>query len=127
MPDAGTGKGSGVSIHVMLCCNDWRDGNFEGRAECVEIEGLKMQGGSIRVNHENGVLQFGRLKVKASYKTWVGNWCWDMATVSAVDARRMLNYLIRQKWHCEEGACGLFDKINAGQEIGEVEWKEAEF
>ncbi len=47
------------------------------------------------------------------YSNWVGNWCWDAASVTPVVAADILNYLRELGWHNEGGfgdICGQWDR-----------------
>lgn len=124
-----------MPITIMLCCNDYRNGEFLGYAENIEIDEVEMVGGRVAVRGgleppatskpiegEEG-LRIGRIVVPClSYKTWVGNWCWDAAQVRAVHALKIVNYLIAAKWHCEDGPYAQYEAVNKGLPISPDEW-----
>ena len=128
-----------MAIHIMLCCNDYHNGAFLGYAESIEVGDITMVDGRVTVGYEekklkdsgpaegDATLRIGRLRVPClGYQTWVGNWCWDCAFVRAVHVQRILNYLIKRGFHCEQGPCALFDKINARQDITHADLGKAE-
>lgn len=121
----------------MLCCNDHRSGVFLGYAEAVEVQEVSLVGGRVSVNYEmkklaraqtvegDHTLRIGRIRVPAlGYKTWVGNWCWDLVHVRAVHALTILNYLAsKSDWHCEEAECSIFEAFNDRRLVTPEEWK----
>jgi hypothetical protein len=124
-----------MALKIALCCNDPDNGSWIGKAEHIEIEGIEMYGPEVRVNHENRklksagpaagdtVLRVGRVLVPClGYRTWWGNWCWDCASVRAMNALKVLNYLISRGWKCEQAACEVYDAINDGEPISGAQW-----
>ena len=125
-------------IKICLCCNDYRNGNFIGLAETVEIHDVTIEGnpvtcghldcrppkGSTKIEGEDG-LRIGRIVIPClSYKTWYGNWCWDSAAVRAVHALRVLNYLVQKRgWRCTEAENEIFTAINDRHHVTVSEWK----
>lgn len=125
-----------MPLQVMLCCNDWRNGNFLGRAESVEIHDVSLEGGSVTCNWINkrinsaksyegtSTLRIGRLLVPClGYKTWVGNWCWDCATVRAVHALKIINYLAKSRFHAIEAEAEIYEAVNDRHVVTPDEWK----
>lgn len=112
---------------VMVCCNDYRNGNPTGRFESLEIFDCELTGLPMTFSCEDRhhrernsgtgdmTARFGRLTVPAlSYKSWVGNWCWDAVSVRLIYAVRIWNHLVSTgNWHCEGGPCELFDLFNS--------------
>lgn len=108
---------------VCFACNDPDNGQFTGRADSIEIDfnngtvlSCRLQGTDIKIglNQNLSSIKIGRLRVPIrAYFSWHGNWCWDSATVDAVDAIRLFSYLSKLKhWHCEEAPDFLFDAFN---------------
>jgi hypothetical protein len=133
-----------VPTSIMLACNNPDNGEFTGECDFIEFDSgsgdieIRMQGRSVTVNferkgHRDGgpatgdcTLRVGRITIPAlGYESWVGNWCWDEARVRHVFALKVLNYLIRRGWHCEEGPSEFFDAINSGRQLTPNEWKAA--
>lgn len=125
-----------MALRIALCCNDPDNGNFLGKAEHVEIEGIELYGPEVTCNQEDRklksagpaegdtVLRVGRCVVSClGYRTWWGNWCWDAASVRAVNALKVLNYLISRGWRCEQAACEVYNAINEGKPIKPEQWK----
>lgn len=127
-----------MALRVMLCCNDWRNGNFTGFADSVEIEDVRLVGGRVAVRYDHGkrvpgahsiegddTLRFGRIRVPAlAYVTWVGNWCWDCASVRSIHALTLLNYLaVKLDWHTEDTAEEIAEAFDKRKVITPSEWK----
>lgn len=122
-----------VTIDLMLAVNHYGNGMHTGRVDAVDLYTpdesvaplLRLAGPPSRCylshsqnSHKPRILHIGRLRVRIlSYATWVGNWCWDQARINIEDAPRIINYLQRRGWICEEGATHLFDKYVAGKDI----------
>jgi hypothetical protein len=126
-----------MAIRIDMCCNDPDNGSWTGKAEYIHIQDVELYGPVVSVNHEgrklksarpaegDTTLRIGRVVVPClGYKTWYGNWCWDAAAVRAVNALKILNYLIGRGWKCEQAACEVYDAINAGHPIDPQRWKE---
>jgi hypothetical protein len=124
-----------MAIHVDFACNNPDNGNPVGKFHMMQVragdidmefEGPCYQSDGIRFNSDRGTTRVGRIKVNAlSYKSWVGNWCWDSITVSLKDALRIINYVGRQTkqgWHMSCGSEILFDAFDKRHAITEEEW-----
>ena len=125
-----------MPLRVMLACNDPDNGNWTGKADMVEIEGIELEGRAVSVDHYprkmrkalsgEGIetLRIGRCVVPSlGYRRWVGNWCWDCAHVRAMNALHILNYLVSRGWRCTAGTCEVADAIDAGKAIDQNTWK----
>lgn len=122
---------------IMLACNDWRNGNWLGVCESVEIADITLVGGRVTSAHSSErlinakayegdtTLRVGRVSIPClSYKTWVGNWCWDCASVRAIHALKVMNYLAgKPDWHCEEAEFEIFKAFNDRRVVTVDEWK----
>lgn len=124
------------TVGVMFACNDYRNGNRTAWVDAVEIpdwirvEGPRLHYGTEVVRASVGALgdtaprrrwylHVGRSHYYAArYQTWVGNWCWDLATLSLADANRLFEMLRRRGWGIEEGASGLFDRWQSHEPLG---------
>jgi hypothetical protein len=124
-----------MSVILMLCCNDPRGGLFQhwlGDAT-IEVRGesVELNGHRVRMAFKGGgKLRIGKVEVQPlSFAEWVGNWCWDSATLTDEDARQVVNYLIGHGWHCTSGPVEWYDRINGdrlsgdGGDITADEWQ----
>ena len=95
-----------MPVTIMLCCNDWRNGNPTPYAESVELFECQLSGGRVRVDWDKKplpeskpyqgeqTLRVGKLRLPClAYNTWVGNWCWDAASIRLIYAVEIWNYL----------------------------------
>lgn len=104
-------------MKITLACNDWRNGNFRGTVDAVNIEadddiepmlalsGNEMPCGYTYDDNKRSGLWIGDLRdiVLLGYARWAGNWCWDMACINDDDAVRIINYLMGFEWDCDCG------------------------
>lgn len=105
-----------MSAFISFCCNDER-GLPAGRTGYVDFEDhrgfhARLQGPDIVFRHPaRGTLSDGsRIKLgrrifeiwPASYRSGVGNWCWDGARFDLAEAQRVLAYLLERGWDAEE-------------------------
>jgi hypothetical protein len=126
-----------MPIEVMLCCNDHRNGNFLGYAEAIEVHDVSLVGGRVTVGFKSEklasaksyqgehTLRIGRLVIPClGYQTWVGNWCWDCATVRGIESWRIINYLAgKPEWYCEKAECSIYEAFNDRCVVTIEEWK----
>lgn len=125
-----------MALRIAMCCNNPDNGVFQGKTDFIEIEDVRLYGPEVTCREEdrtlksarpvegNTTLRIGRVCVPClAYKTWWGNWCWDCASVRAVNALKVLNYLIERGWRCEEAADEVFEAVNAGKPIDGPTWK----
>ena len=123
-------------IQVLLLVNNPDNGLPLGYTECVDIgsEGMQLSGRKLRCyviraknSHNLRFLRLGHISVRIdSYTRWAGNWCWDMVTVDAAGAAKIVNYLRRRQWEIESGWTSLFEKFRSGQEIAAADLTEEE-
>lgn len=96
------------SVHIDLCCNDER-GSFEGRASFIDFEAGEHHVGLYGSERGSDVaLPSGALVVGAVHyschgrESHVGNLCWERATVTLEDARRLMRQLFEAGWDLDE-------------------------
>jgi hypothetical protein len=120
-----------VPVTIMLCRNNPDNGNPTPYADSVELFDCHLTGSRVRVacttkplpdaTPVQGLftLHVGRVRIPClDYRTWVGNWCWDAASVRLIFAVQVWNYLAANpNWHCEEGPSKLFEMFNAHTRI----------
>lgn len=93
-------------IEVMLCCNEPNSGNFSGYLTGFNVGELEMyctladegcwmlfDGNYLRVN--------GAQFYIADHARWAGNWCWDMVSMPAESACRLLNWARKNNFDLE--------------------------
>ena len=109
-----------MTIWVGLACNDYRNGDFTGKAtaihigDALELEPTLLYGG-LSVRRGGDSIRLGRLKMHCfGYRTWYGNWCWDAVRIGIRDAAKLANYLKKNGWQCTGGLCDVCDKWEAG-------------
>jgi hypothetical protein len=127
-----------MAITVSFACNDPNNGNFLGGFEKLGVDAgelhMELEGDMydlVRVNFDfpvtngGGTVKVGRIKVPGlAYKSWYGNWCWDAAWFSWVEALRIINYVGKLKhWRMVDGPSDLFEAFNDRHEITPMEWK----
>ena len=125
-----------MAITVSFACNDPNNGNFLGRFDRLEVDAgelhIELEGErTVEVDFDfpilggGGKVQVGRFKIPGlAYKDWYGNWCWNAASFTWVEALRIINYLGSLKgWRMTEGPSDLFEAFNERQEITPMEWK----
>jgi hypothetical protein len=100
-----------VKIPVCFSCNDYRNGNFEEKVSAfvfgeytLKLDSqfadwspkMRVKGGKIFIA--------GKGFPYLEYKSWYGNWCWDLAVLYGEDVLKMLNWLKQKDWfQVEEG------------------------
>ena len=122
-----------VLITVMLCCNDHRNGMFQGFVEQIEVgdrsgdiflamDGYcRMSDGPVEIATPSGerrrVIRVGRFQYGVrGYSEWFGNWCWDLARLTSGDAARLLNNLRASgRWSPHEGHSWAWDRWKSGE------------
>jgi hypothetical protein len=109
-------------FQVMFCCNDDR-GNFAGRVEAIEIHDEirlfspkatpPVMKWTERPAYTN--VQVGRRAFSCrNHQAWVGNWCWDTATMTEKQALLLIKHLLETGWVVEEWAeSGPFSQLVA--------------
>src|SRR4051812_39830985 len=109
----------------MLCVNDWRNGMGLCRIEKVSIdETIELEGPYGWEGEEDESELIGTTPFDANattvtiggatfrhcgYREWVGNWCWDSATMDPRTVLDLLNHLKRLEWDCHLAADSLFE------------------
>lgn len=113
---------------LALCCNDYRNGNFTGILQTLELEYKGEHLIRLEVdcrmsvnyviwqNNQQGVRISRRAFPIRAQQSWYGNWCWDAVDVSPKTALQIINY-IRQKCHIEEGIQNLWEAFRADRDI----------
>lgn len=129
-------QATNTRIRVLLLVNNCDNGVHTGYVERVDIgsEVLWLYGRQLRcyvIRAKSGYkprfLRLGHITVRIdSYTRWAGNWCWDMVTVDAAGAAKIVNYLRRRQWEIESGWASLFEKFRSGQEIAAADLTEEE-
>lgn len=116
---------------LAMACNDYRNGNHIGIVEVINIadetgEGLHLGGDRPQtcypINAANSrkphFLRLGHLRLRIhGYRTWVGSWVWDEASMDATELAKAVNYLRKRGWHCEGGYVELADKYEGGEAL----------
>lgn len=106
-------------VRVSLACNDHRNGEHQGYIEAVQIvDVIQLEGARLRCFRMDGRLIVAGLTLPLhGYWTWVGNWCWDEARLTELDAWRLLEALRRERWHCTEAEAGLYAAWDGGRPL----------
>lgn len=132
-----------ISVPVMLCCNDHRNGMHQGFVEHIEVGGrdgdvflaldgycrasdgpFEVEAGGRRV----AVLRIGRHRYRVrGYTTWAGNWCWDQSRMPPGEAARLLNNLrTSNRWSPHEGHSWVWDLWKSGEPFTSQHFVDAE-
>jgi|SRR5689334_3142701 len=127
-----------MALLIEICCNDPSDGQFQGSADFIAIEDVRMQGGRVTINYSDEqvrsadplidghyTLRVGRILVPHwHHHSWYGNWCWEAFSVTWPHALKVLNYLAKQRdWHCE-APHDIFQAIKLHKHVTPQQWKE---
>jgi hypothetical protein len=106
-------------VRVSLACNDHRNGEHRGFVEAVQIaDVIQLEGARVHCYNEFGHLAIAGLTLPLhGYTAWVGNWCWDQAWLTELDAWRLLEALRRERWHCTEAQAGLYIAWDDGRPL----------
>jgi len=114
-----------MKLCISLACNDPRNGNPTGYVDAIQVRPdgdiesiMQLVGGrlSLRMFHSANSkkpreIKIGHIILRIhSYSTWVGNWCWDEASADTDQVERLLAYLQRRGWTCEQGESTLYEK-----------------
>ncbi len=131
-----------MAFRLHVACNDHRDGVFQGYADSVYLEAIRLEGGRVMVAELPGVEKWqtikrgrwtplGRVRIGRivlpyfASQEWYGNWCWNMYSVMKVDALRVLNYLLTQPhWHVFEAPEEIYDRLQLRVTVTPREWRE---
>jgi hypothetical protein len=123
-----------MAITLNFACNNPDNGNFIGHFDRMDVDAgdlhMEFEGseetitfdfparggyGSVTINEEH----FPSL----AYNEWYGNWCWNAASFTWVEALTIINYLGAKGWSMTEGPCELFDAYKDRHQITPLEWK----
>jgi hypothetical protein len=110
---------------VHLACNEPHNGNFTGWAPMVEIDCdgdevelvhpdvLADNDSGITVKFEDKAVRLGgEFYRHQGRRSHVGNWCWDMVTMTLSDGRRLVAQLLASGFRAESGTVGgVFDDL----------------
>lgn len=99
---------------IHLACND-ENGNFAGRVEAIQIDGLAQFEGDA-LTYTAGVWpQIDGLRVQShGYSHWVGNIMWDAIQLDLDDTNRLCALLYRNHWTIIEADWQLFEAYDRG-------------
>lgn len=117
---------------VHLACNEPHTGNFTGWAPMFEIDcdgdEVELVHPDVMADNDRGVTvafedkavriggEFYRHQGRRSH---VGNWCWDMVTMTLSDARLLVAQLLAAGFQAESGTVdGVFDSLVKRHERG---------
>lgn len=123
---------------LAMACNDHRNGNYKGVVDAINItdesgDGLHLVGErplscGIEKSTNSGTYRFlhiGHLRLRIhSYARWVGNWCWDEASMDDAELAKAVNYLRKRGWCCEGGYIGLTEKYESKELFTSEDFKE---
>lgn len=125
-----------MAITLNFACNDPDNGNFIGRFDRMELSAgdlfIEFEGGAESIIEFNFPIRGGYGKVKIgdrewpalAYTEWYGNWCWNAARFTWVEALEIVNYLGSLGWwRMTDGPSTLFEAFNERSEITPLEWK----
>lgn len=121
-------------MEVDFCCNDPNNGLFTGKVSDFNIdlpcgEPLELSGPECRITVLVNRIKIGQKSfLFRNYREWVGNWCWNAATLEDEAVWRLVSYLRDvKKWTCQCGPTGLFDLINEnrGEPLSREKWNDA--
>ncbi len=101
-------------MRVMLACNDYRNGMFQGWFDSVAIDKYEaeLDGPQTRLTFlsDNRVRIGRKIYEHTGVAEWVGNWCWD--EIRIVDGRRLLEHLKSRGFRCSSGHTKFFEWFN---------------
>ena len=95
-------------------------GNWRNEIDAAQIASLHLAGDDIPCRIIGGRrLLFGDDFIihTHGYIPWHGNMAWDSFQETIEDAVRVLEFLRRHHWDCEEGEAALFDAYERGAAI----------
>ncbi len=112
-------------VAIMLAVNN-EYGNPDGRISGAELGRAGITAMDLtaaryprsycpRFSAGDGWIKISRRKFPvASYRAWVGNWCWDGVEVGVLVAVDIATYLRTLGWKMEGGDCHLGDLWDSG-------------
>jgi len=124
-----------MAITLNFACNNPDNGEFIGDFDRLDLSAgdlyMEFEGSDTTVLFDFPVRGgYGTVKVggkewtSLAYTEWYGNWCWNAASFTWVEALEIINYLGRvHGWRMTEGPCELFEAYNERHEITGMEWK----
>lgn len=131
-----------MPVKLVFACNDYRNGQPLGYTESVDVElgdeEIRLVGGRVKCDCLNEKLKgassiegdltlcVGRKRIPClGYEGWYGNWCCDRATVRAIHARTVVNYLAKRKdWHAEDCPAWFAKAFNVDRVVTAEQWKQ---
>lgn len=108
-----------MNIQLHLACNN-DNGNHTGVVVAAEVlDTIYLEGDPVSCTATSpSVLNIAGLSFNLKgYGRWVGNICWDCATLESTHVATIINYLRTLGWSCTEAESSLFDKFHSGQDI----------
>jgi len=107
-----------MKMQLMLAVND-DNGMHTGQVDQVEVDDLIcLEGEPVSCIYLPCALMIGSLWFEhKGYQTWVGNICWDCATLESVHIATIINYLRSIGWDCTEAETSLFEAYHNGNPI----------
>lgn len=117
-------------FQIMLCCNDHRNGIFAHRLSALEIgpnmtfestrwyesQQPRMRWLMMKEGGTYGIAIAGKHFPIVGYRSWVGNWCWDMAVMEGCTVLELLNWpRLRRFFDVTEAESRLFNWWKSGQ------------
>jgi hypothetical protein len=124
-----------MAITLNFACNDPDNGNFVGRFDRMDLDAgdlhMEFEGSETSVEFDfptrggYGNVTVGEKQTTSlAYKEWYGNWCWNAASFTWVEALEIINYLgATGEWSMTDGPCSLFDAFDKRHAITQTEWK----
>lgn len=103
------------SLPVCFCCNDYRNGCFQGWFDVVHVERYEAEidcSPMVLRDLGGGRVRIGRRVFRyTSVVEWYGNWCWDRYWI--VDAHQLIRYLRERGARCGAGHSRFYRWFNA--------------
>ena len=125
-----------MAITLNFACNDPDNGNFIGRFDRMDVDAgtlhMELEGGSESIISFDFPIRGGYGTVKIGdrewtglyYREWYGNWCWNAAGFTWVEALEIINHLgATGEWRITDGPSALFEAFNERSQITPMEWK----
>lgn len=116
-------------MNLLLCCNDYRNGLFQGHfgAAVIELpdgETIELHGPRVGLRECEGKrLKIGRMSVfTLGSSEWVGNWCWNGYALGTWELLRVANYLKIRGFTPEAAPTEIYDRWQLPGEISADEW-----